>query len=716
MANKLFTVIGGVAYDAMKTLTTEIISGAPVNDQEGDFQIIGGVAYPILRDPRLYLGIRLTGASMRLIFNYNDTLKSNPTIVIMGSSHSISLGLTGPQTLQYKLQQYFNANWGGATIHNIGVAGEYTDHWLPTVQGGNPALNVDAALSYNPDIVLVIGPTNDAQFNTPAQSAANYEIIGTYLREHGAIPFIHSPLPRGSYGAPDQQDLADSDITWNAKFPYLYFSLFNSVLRDDTAPTAAEPNLFFYQGDETHLNDAGTTVQANAITPVLEYQLRTCTAYHLIRIQKSANGTTGWSTWDDITNLTLIRKDYTKEVGYYRAVAQDKAGNFIPVSNVVQVTNLSPSASAGVDQNLSEGTTTTNVTGVPSDPDGSIVSVIWTQVAGDAVSLVNANTNTVTVNGMANGKSYTLRFTVTDNAGGTAFDEMIISVASAGNVSPTANAGTDVDYVFGTTTGNLTGSGSDSDGTITGYAWTQISGPNTAGITSASSQNSALTGLIGGVYVFRLTVTDNNGATGTDDVRIRVVSKIAKFNISKAAYAVTGYTNVFGDPTNNNATANATDAGTGFYLGARAAANWNNTVGGENSKDGWGEVVDDGGGFTFSPNDAIINYWYNVIDAFDGTKYQILLNNLDVTKQYRIRTLASRSNANGATGPYSTAFNLLTGTGNVQVITTNTYRNTSKVAEFTNVVPLGGGSLQLALHHGASGTVAHINVLTIEQF
>jgi hypothetical protein len=67
----------------------------------------------------------------------------------------------------------------------------------------------------------------------------------------------------------------------------------------------------------------------------------------------------------------------------------------------------------------------------------------------------------------------------------------------------------------------LSGSGTDTDGTISSYSWTKISG-GTATITSPTSASTTITGLVAGTYVFQLQVTDNNGATATDTVQITV--------------------------------------------------------------------------------------------------------------------------------------------------------------------------------------------------
>lgn len=90
------------------------------------------------------------------------------------------------------------------------------------------------------------------------------------------------------------------------------------------------------------------------------------------------------------------------------------------------------------------------------------------------------------------------------------------------NQPPIADAGSNITITLPTSSVTLNGSGShDNDGTITTYAWTKISG-GAATVTSPSAASTTVTGLVQGTYQFKLTVTDNNSATGADTVQVIV--------------------------------------------------------------------------------------------------------------------------------------------------------------------------------------------------
>lgn len=89
------------------------------------------------------------------------------------------------------------------------------------------------------------------------------------------------------------------------------------------------------------------------------------------------------------------------------------------------------------------------------------------------------------------------------------------------NVPPTASAGTDQTVSDGDASGSqsvmLSGSGSDSDGSIVTYAWT-------VGSTLLGSTASISPVLLVGTHTLTLTVTDNDGATGSDTVDVTILA------------------------------------------------------------------------------------------------------------------------------------------------------------------------------------------------
>ncbi|MBN9385215.1 MAG: T9SS type A sorting domain-containing protein [Chitinophagaceae bacterium] len=194
------------------------------------------------------------------------------------------------------------------------------------------------------------------------------------------------------------------------------------------------------------------------------------------------------------------------------------------IVNAATPANVPPVASAGTAQTVTLPTSTATLTGSGTDSDGSIAGYAWTQVSGPNTAGITAATSaSTTVTGLVQG-AYVFRLTVTDDKGatGTADVTVTVNAAAPANVPPVASAGTAQTVTLPTSTATLTGSGTDSDGSIAGYAWTQVSGPNTAGITAATSASTTVTGLAQGAYVFRLTVTDDKGATGTADVTVTV--------------------------------------------------------------------------------------------------------------------------------------------------------------------------------------------------
>lgn len=100
--------------------------------------------------------------------------------------------------------------------------------------------------------------------------------------------------------------------------------------------------------------------------------------------------------------------------------------------------------------------------------------------------------------------------------------KLLSYVGSSTNASPTANAGANKAITLPTNSMLNLGGGIDADGTITGYAWTKLSGPTGDNILNPRRDSTTITFSSAGTYQYVLTVTDNNNATGLDTMQVVV--------------------------------------------------------------------------------------------------------------------------------------------------------------------------------------------------
>ncbi len=187
--------------------------------------------------------------------------------------------------------------------------------------------------------------------------------------------------------------------------------------------------------------------------------------------------------------------------------------------------NVVPTADAGKDIIVTIPASTAKLDGSASkDPDGKITTYAWKKLSGPVQgTLAGANTTQPTLSGLVQG-NYVFELTVTDDSGAQTKDNVLVTVQPA-NRKPDAEAGNDITLTLPSNTTQLYGSNSlDPDGVITNYLWKQVSGPNKATIAEADASNTDVTGLVTGIYVFELTVTDNAGATSTDQQIITVIT------------------------------------------------------------------------------------------------------------------------------------------------------------------------------------------------
>ena len=189
--------------------------------------------------------------------------------------------------------------------------------------------------------------------------------------------------------------------------------------------------------------------------------------------------------------------------------------------------SLPPVADAGPDQIANEGDTVTLDGSNSTDPDDSIVSYLWTQMSGSAVTLSDPGAAQTTFTAPlvgSGGASLIFRLTVTDSSGLEAIDTCIVNITN-GNLPPTSDAGPDqtvneADAVI------LDGSNSaDPDDGIASYLWEQISGTSVT-LSNTTAVQPTFTapnvGPNGASLTFQLTVTDGGGLQSTDSCIVTI--------------------------------------------------------------------------------------------------------------------------------------------------------------------------------------------------
>lgn len=133
------------------------------------------------------------------------------------------------------------------------------------------------------------------------------------------------------------------------------------------------------------------------------------------------------------------------------------------------------------------------------------------------------------------------------------------------NAAPVARAGNDTSIVLPSTI-RLNGDAStDADGIIATYRWRKVSGPATHSFSDSTAANTTVSNLSPGTYQFELRVTDNGGATGTDNITITVYAAFAPGTQQRVLIDI-GAGTLTGSPTNGLYWNNITDARPGIRV------------------------------------------------------------------------------------------------------------------------------------------------------
>jgi len=189
--------------------------------------------------------------------------------------------------------------------------------------------------------------------------------------------------------------------------------------------------------------------------------------------------------------------------------------------------NIPPTAHAGSDLTVVEGSAVTLNGLGSSDPDDGVVAYFWEQVGGPPVTLADPNhaqPSFIAPDLTSESVSLSFRLTVQDSGGLIADDTCIVNVTWL-NMPPSADAGLDQAVSAGDAV-ILDGSAStDPDDGIASIRWTQIEGTPVTLSDPGAIQPKFIAPAVGSEgerLVFQITVTDRGGLVSQDDAIVMV--------------------------------------------------------------------------------------------------------------------------------------------------------------------------------------------------
>jgi len=183
--------------------------------------------------------------------------------------------------------------------------------------------------------------------------------------------------------------------------------------------------------------------------------------------------------------------------------------------------------------------------------NSSVSSYQWVQISGPSIAKLGTPNLVKTLASALQVGKYIFGLKVKNSNNDSSLASIIITVNPAiiTNLPPVANAGPD--QTINSPVNNVIVDGSlssDVDGSIATFLWSQISGPSTSTITNSKNAKTTISGLVIGIYIFKLTVTDNLGLTSSAQITINV-------NVATAIDSTSNVSNetifVFPNPTIN---------------------------------------------------------------------------------------------------------------------------------------------------------------------
>jgi lysophospholipase L1-like esterase len=394
-------------------------------------------------------------------------------IVVVGSSTAYGTGANPIDSswvnkfrsyllIQNKQIEVINIATLGLTSYDVSPTGTY----VPSPFTIDTLHNITKALSLNPDAIILNLPSDDVARGIPTDTIhKNFNIIAAETDAKKIPLWVTTTQPRDVLSPAErtlQMDLRDwINITYGNKSVDFWSTVSNA---DGTI------NSQYSAGDGVHLNNSGHHILFTRIVKENIWDT-ICKRINLPPIAMAGNDTIITSsspmanlngslsfdpdgsitlyTWlklsgpsgGNITNANIANTTASalmQGVYKYELTVTDNAG--ATSKDTIQITvnapgNQLPTANAGPDIVITLPVNSTTLNGSGNDPDGNIASYTWVKIEGPAAgTLTNANSAQATASGLAAGM-YKYELTVTDNAGATAKDTVVVNVlGQPGNV------------------------------------------------------------------------------------------------------------------------------------------------------------------------------------------------------------------------------------------------------------------------------------------
>uniref|UniRef100_A0A1Q3FBJ4 Putative serine-type protease inhibitor n=2 Tax=Culex tarsalis TaxID=7177 RepID=A0A1Q3FBJ4_CULTA len=188
-------------------------------------------------------------------------------------------------------------------------------------------------------------------------------------------------------------------------------------------------------------------------------------------------------------------------------------------------TNMPPTAKAGANYTINLPQNWATLNGSESRDDLKITSWRWRQISGPNNAVIQGGNSSIANATALTIGDYVFELTVTDEVQNNASDRVRITVVQERNTAPVANAGGDQSVTLPTNAIVLNGTRSYDDLGIANYSWTREPGSLAIGSIVDNTDRKPvliLTNIVPGRYVFKLTVTDGQGLSGSDTVSVIV--------------------------------------------------------------------------------------------------------------------------------------------------------------------------------------------------